>query len=112
MPRHGKIAIEPTDCVNKSFRKQRNVKDVCTILLLLRSQEIEQKGRKSMRVERLCHRHVARTETTRPAAVCKHDNGMRPPRNSQCASQPDGRDAHVAIVEAALDSTFAGAIWN
>jgi len=73
----GRLILDPIHGVDEPSRKQENIEYIGPIELFVRGQEIEQQCRHAASVQRFRYGDIARTETTRSAAVRKDHKGTR-----------------------------------
>src|SRR5262249_50271810 len=80
------FSIEPAYRINKSRRQQGDIEHIRPIPFFFQSQKIEQQSAKSLGVQSLGDRRIARAETAGPAAMRERNDRTRVAGKSQCPS--------------------------
>ena len=91
------LPIDPLHDFDQAFREQRNIEHIGAVLLLVRGEQIEKQRPHASLVEGLGHRHVARAETARAAAVRENHQCGGGCWDPEIAGQLKAADNYLAV---------------
>ena len=82
--------------MNQSIGQQWNIEDIGALLLFFRGQKVKKQCGHTAMAQSFSNNNISRAESARTAAMNESDERMRPSRNIQRSTKPQGRNANFA----------------